>query len=175
MSERIKETLNSSSCIRMLNEHGVDHIMLTHGHANTMELCRGIGEEYGAEHPKNLFLSNRSGTRFCLLLMDPRKPFVTGEVSKKLGMPRLGFGSEEALSSVLGSRPGCVSILCMTDPRAREAYSRGALKVAADKDVWERESVCVHPNTDEATLVIKTRELERFLREIGIIPEIVEI
>ena len=92
--------------LKKLEEAGVGFIRITHPAADTMELCRGIGEEYGAKHPKNLFLANKHGTEFFLLLMDAEKPYRTSIVSKKLGSTRLSFGGSEQLHDVLGLRQG---------------------------------------------------------------------
>lgn len=153
-----------------LDEAGVGYVRLTHPEASTMELCRGIGEEYGAEHCKNLFLTNKRGTRFYLLLMDAAKPYRTSEVSRKLGSTRLSFGTEEQLESVLGLRQGSVSALGMINPCARSAYEAGVLGVAIDSDLLKRERICVHPNINTSTLVLYTRDLVGFLEKSGITP-----
>ena len=150
-----------------LRRYGVEFIRIKHAPADTMELCRGIGAEYGARHCKNLFLTNRSGNEFHLLLMDPEKPYRTSEVSKKLGVSRLSFGTPEQLMAVLGLTPGCVSILGMLNECAAQAYAAGRLHIAIDEDVLKWERICVHPNTDTATFVVKTAELVRLLYDMG--------
>lgn len=153
--------------VSALERAGVGFIRITHEPAKTMELCRGIGAEHGARHCKNLFLTNKRGTRYFLLLMDPDKPYRTSEVSKKLGSSRLSFAGEEALSDVLGLHGGAVSIMGLTNPCAREAYESGLLRIAVDSDLMKWERICVHPNTETATLIIGTRELFRFITESG--------
>jgi Ala-tRNA(Pro) deacylase len=140
-----------------------------------MELCRGIGSEYGAKHCKNLFLASRNGKRFCLLMMDAEKPFNTGEVSKKLGLPRMGFGTEEQLFDVLGLEQGSVSALGLLNGSAGKAYKDGSLKLAVDSSVRNGEMICVHPNTNTATLVMKTDDLFDFLGSKGFNFEIIEV
>ena len=161
--------------LKKLEEAGVGFIRITHPAADTMELCRGIGEEYGAKHPKNLFLANKHGTEFFLLLMDAEKPYRTSIVSKKLGSTRLSFGGSEQLHDVLGLRQGSVSVLGMVNECALSAYREGKLHVAIDREVLERELLLVHPNDNRASLVIKTSELMRFLEGMGIVPVILDI
>ena len=158
-----------------LDEAGIDYVRLTHPEASTMELCRGIGEEFGAEHCKNLFLANKHGTRFYLLLMDASKPYRTSEVSRRLGSTRLSFGSEEQLHRILGLRQGSVSALGMLNPCAREAYEAGVLRVAIDSGLMKRERICVHPNVNTSTLVVQTRDLVGFLEKMGITPIFTDI
>ena len=146
---------------------GAWYLRLTHPAASTMELCRGIGEEYGARHCKNLFLANKAGNNFFLLLMDPDKPYRTSDVSKKLGSTRLSFGTAEQLSAVLGSAPGCVSVLALVNECAEKAYSEGRLHIAIDTALLSNERICVHPNTSGSTLVMRTEDVLKFIRSGG--------
>ncbi len=150
-----------------LEKAGIGFIRLAHPEADTMEKCRGIGEEYGARHCKNLFLANKHGTNFFLLLMDPDKPYRTSEVSRKLGSTRLSFGTPEQLYAVLGLGPGSVSVMGLVNECARKAYDEGRLHIAIDGALLSRERICVHPNTGEATLVLATKDLIRFLESGG--------
>ena len=153
--------------LEKLTGHGVAFIRLTHPKASTMELCRGIGEEYGARHCKNLFLTNKHGNSFFLLLMEPDCSYRTSEVSKKLGSTRLSFGTDEQLCGTLGLVSGAVSIMGLVNPEAREAYEAGRLHIAIDSRLLRNERICVHPNVDTATLVVETGELLRFIAELG--------
>lgn len=161
--------------IEKLEELGIPFIRLTHSSASTMELCDGIGVEYNARHCKNLFLTNRSENKFYLLMMDADKPFKTSEVSRKLGSSRLSFGSAEKLSDVLGLKRGAVSVLGMLNPNAVQAYEKGCLHVAVDRDVLSWENICVHPNVDTSTLVLRTVDLVKLLNGLGIAFETVDI
>ena len=153
--------------LRALDELGIHYVRIAHPPANTMELCEGIGGEYGARHCKNLFLTNRGGNNFFLLLMSPDKPYRTSDVSKKLGVSRLSFASAEQLKTVLGLAQGSVSVMGMVNDSAKAAYLEGRLHIAIDADLLERPSICVHPNTNTATLVLSTADLIRFLNELG--------
>ncbi len=147
----------------VLRQEGIPFIRLTHPAAYSMELCRGVGSEYGACHCKNLFLANRSGTSFYLLLMDAEKPFRTSLVSRALGVSRLSFGTEEQLKRVLGLQAGSVSALGILNECAEEYRKAGALKIAVDSDLIARERICVHPNTNRATYVLETNDLVRLM------------
>ena len=151
-----------------LDAAGISYIRLTHEPLPTMELCEGIGSDHGAAHCKNLFLANRSGNRFCLLLMRPEKVFRTSEVSKKLGLPRMGFASGEQLKTVLGLEQGSVSILSLVNECAREAYLSGRLVVAIDEDLFEWERILVHPNVNTASLVVRMEDVVKLLDGMGI-------
>ena len=55
--------------LELLDEMGIQYRRYEHPCARTMHDCEGIGADIGAQHFKNLFLCNRSGTRFYLLLI----------------------------------------------------------------------------------------------------------
>ena len=64
--------------LELLDEMGIQYRCYEHPCARTMHDCEGIGADIGAQHFKNLFLCNRSGTKFYLLLICADKPFRTG-------------------------------------------------------------------------------------------------
>lgn len=154
--------------LSVLDEAGISYIRLEHERADTMELCADIGKEYGAKHCKNLFLTNRNGSVFYLLMMDAEKPFRTSIVSKSLGSTRLSFGSDEKLREILGLEPGSVSVMGLVNDCARKAFKDGKLKIAIDSELFSRELILVHPNTNTASLVLKTSDIKKLLLHLGI-------
>ena len=53
--------------LELLDEMGIQYRRYEHPCARTMHDCEGIGADIGAQHFKNLFLCNRSGTKFYLM------------------------------------------------------------------------------------------------------------
>ena len=74
-----------------LDQLGIPYIRVEHDHADTMEDCLLIESQLGARICKNLFLCNRQGTQFYLLMMHGDKPFKTKFLSAQLGCARLSF------------------------------------------------------------------------------------
>ena len=109
--------------LKRLEELDIPYTLYEHPAARTMEDCEGIGRDVGAAHFKNLFLANRAGTAFYLVLIRADKKFHTGAVSRQLGVERLSFGTPEQLEELLGLQPGAVTPLgdrtasdCQTGP-----------------------------------------------------------
>ena len=71
-------------------------------------IAKALAGMWGAAHFKNLFLANRAGTAFYLVLIRADKKFHTGAVSRQLGVERLSFGTPEQLEELLGLQPGAV-------------------------------------------------------------------
>ena len=96
--------------LRKLTELGIEYERFEHEPAMTMEICRRVGSGTGLKHCKNLFLTNKRGTEFYLVLLGDDKPFRTSSVSRQLGSSRLSFATEVQLESILGLTEGSVSI-----------------------------------------------------------------
>ena len=92
--------------LALLEKLGIEYRYYGHEPARTMADCEGIGADVGAEHFKNLFLSDRRRSVFVLLLLSPEKEFRTGEISRQLGTARLSFCTPEELMEKLGLLPG---------------------------------------------------------------------
>lgn len=140
-----------------LEELNIDYKRYEHESAHTMQRCEHIGEDVGAKHCKNLFLTNRACTSFYLLLMCADKPFKTSDISKQLGSSRLSFASDDLLLQKLDLLPGAVSPLALTLDTAKD------IKVAIDKDLLLHDMICVHPCVSTVSYAMQTKELLRFL------------
>lgn len=133
----------------------------THDPAMTMADCAVFDAGRDAAHCKNLFLSNRQGTQFYLLLVVGEKPFQTKDISRQLGVSRLSFGTPEQLQKTLGVLPGAVTPMGLVHESAKDVH------VALDRELsgWER--MIVHPNVNTASIVLKTKDLLRFFAARG--------
>ncbi len=132
-----------------------------HDAAMTMADCDLFDIEKNASHCKNLFLTNRQGTQFYLLLTAGEKPFRTKEICAQLQISRLSFGTPEQLEAVLSLTPGSVSPLGLINDHDRRVH------VLLDKELSRWEYVIVHPNINTASLVLQTIDLFHFLHARG--------
>lgn len=116
-----------------------------------------------AMHCKNLFLANRSESKFYLLTIPFTKKFRTGADSRKMGSGRLNFASEEKLMQFLHTVPGMVSPLELCFDEKKEII------FAVDSDLLEAERICFHPADDTTTFVFERDDFfEGFLKKSGI-------
>ncbi|MBQ9833263.1 MAG: prolyl-tRNA synthetase associated domain-containing protein [Clostridia bacterium] len=147
--------------IEALKKLNIEYKRYEHENADTMEKCEHIGEDVGAKHCKNLFLTNRQCTDFYLMLTAADKPFRTAVVSKLLGVSRLSFASNDLLFEKLGLLPGSVTPLALCHEGTR------GITVVIDEDVASYEKICVHPCVSTASYAMQTKELLRFLHSCG--------
>lgn len=144
-----------------LNGLGIAYERFEHIAAMTMQDCEQIDREISAGHCKNLFLTNRQGTEFYLLLMSGDKQFSTKEISGQLGVSRLSFANERQLEDALGLKPGAVT------PLGLIFDGKKAVKVLLDKDLLSCGTVCVHPCVNTASVALKFADLMRFIKSRG--------
>lgn len=140
---------------------GVRYERFEHAPALTMEDCEALDASIGAQHFKNLFLTNRQGTEFYLLLIGADKLFKTADVSKQLGVARLSFATDAQLMEKLGLLPGSVTPLALAHPGARD------VRVVIDREVLAMGVVCVHPCVSTASLVLAWEDVFDFILSCG--------
>lgn len=101
---------------------------------------------------KNLFLVNRQGTKFYLLMMPRNKDFRTRFLKEQLGLAHLSFAKEEQMVEYLGVHPGSVSIMCLLkDIDAK-------VELIIDKDVFSGDTVRFHPCINTSSIRISTKD-----------------
>ena len=153
-----------------LDSLGVTYQRADHEHTDTIEACEAVERLLGIRICKNLFLNNRQGTQFYLLMMPGHKVFKTRELSNLLGTARLSFASPENMERLLGLRPGSVTVLGLINDRERQ------VQLVIDRDVLRDEYIGCHPCVSTSSLKLRTADLlERILPALGVTPRIVDL
>lgn len=153
-----------------LDALGLSYQRVDHAPAMTMAVCEEIDRVLEATICKNLFLSNRQGTEFYLLMMPGDKPFKTKDLSAQLGTARLSFGAPEKMEELLHTAPGSASVLgLMYDKENR-------VQLVIDREVLEGEFVGCHPLVNTASLRLSISDLKDvILPAIGHAPTVVDL
>jgi Ala-tRNA(Pro) deacylase len=110
---------------------------------------------------KNLFLTDEKKQNLFLVVLPSLKKAQLKELSRTLGTKNLSFASPALLLEHLGVTPGSVSLLGLindTDHR---------VQVILDADLWQSETVYLHPNINTATLAIARSDIEKLLLHWG--------
>jgi Ala-tRNA(Pro) deacylase len=143
----------AAACLALLDGLGVAYTEARHAAAYHMSDLPPIEAELGAPFFRNVFLQNRQGTAFYLLLIRGDKAFRTAEVSQKLGVARLSFGGPEALLRLLGCTPGGVNplgLLYDTD---------GAVQLVIDRQLRDIPRLCLHPCDNTRSMALSGADL----------------
>lgn len=155
---------------RFLDENSIGYSKLEHPEVSSIEECRAIEKDIGGEICKNLLLRNTPGTAYFLLSMKGDKPFVTKEVSKKLGSSRLSFVSADEMLLLTDTTPGSLGIMSLLFDKEKK------ISFAADKELLENEFFCCHAGINVCTLRMKTADVfEKLLPLLGVEVNIIEI
>jgi len=147
--------------LQKLDELNIPYTLYEHKLALTLEDCEGIGSDIGAVHFKNLFLTNRAGTEFYLVLLEADKKFQTGIISRQLGSERLCFATPEQLDEKLGLAVGSVTPLALINDKDH------SIVVAIDKDIMAHQLLCMHPLVSNATIAISRMDMVRYIKACG--------
>jgi len=118
---------------------------------------------------KNLFLCDRKGSRYFLVVVGFEKRVDLKALARGLGVPSLRFASPERLMERLGLEPGAVSILGVINDRD------GAVEVVMDRTVWQCDPLQCHPLVNTSTLVIPREGVERFFAATGHRPRVMDV
>lgn len=142
----------------LLDRLGIDYERVDHEAADTMEVCREIDLVLDALICKNLFLCNRQGTAFYLLMMPGDKPFKTKELSAQINSALLSFASPEKMLEYLDILPGAVSVMGLANDTENQ------VQLLIDEDVLKGEYFGCHPCVNTVSLRVKVSDLiEKFL------------
>ena len=157
-------------CYEFLNQLGINYTRLDHDHTDTIEDCHEVEKLLDIKICKNLFLCNRQGTEFYLLLMPGDKPFKTKELSRLIGTSRLSFASAEKLKDLLGLRPGSVTVMGLINDTQKLVH------LVIDKPVVECEYFGCHPCVSTSSLKIAVADLlGKILPALGVTPTVIEL
>jgi Ala-tRNA(Pro) deacylase len=114
-----------------------------------------------ASSTKNLFLCDKKGRRFFLVVTSCEKSVKLDELSVELGIKHLRFGSEQNLQRLLGVTRGAVTMMGLANDTEYE------VELWIDAGIWQSEHFLSHPLVNTATLILPKAELERFFDLTG--------
>lgn len=156
--------------LSFLDSAEIEYKIVYHEAAHTIEQCADVEKIIGAPICKNLLLCPSNESEFVLLALSSEKPFVTKDISKKLGTSRLSFAKGERMRELLNTEPGSLSILGLLFD------TRHKVRLAVDGDLMKNEYFCCHPCDNAATIKFKTIDMfEKILPLIGVTPTVIEV
>ena len=110
---------------------------------------------------KSMFLTNRKKTQYYLLIMDDKKRLDMDDFKVQVGANRIRMASLDSLAEKMNLPAGTVSPFGLLNNDEKD------ILVYFDKDIVSEDIMAFHPNTNEKTIFIKSKDLFRFLESIG--------
>lgn len=161
--------MDEISLLNLLDTLQISFQRIGHPAISSIEEYYRLGIDLPDQGVKNLFLRNRKGNRYYLLVLDERKVADLATLADQINETRLSFGSAERLMEYLGGEPGSVTpfgLLHDTDHK---------VEVLLDDTIKQDELVGFHPLVNHATVCISYRDFMRFLDYCGHPPRLISL
>ena len=161
--------LGDNNIYDALDGYNIEYTYYEHEAVPTIELAMVHKKHIPATHCKNIFLRNHKGSKHYFVVIEQSKDVNIRHLELLLKQGKLSFASEKRLQKYLGVKPGSVSPLGLIYDTERNS------KVFIDASLKEAEKLSFHPNISSASLVIKTVDLEKFLNNLEIEWEYIDL
>ena len=142
----------------LLDEHDIAYQRVDHPAVYTCEEAERLVPPLPGAHTKNLFVRDRGGRRYFLVVVGWEKQVDLKELARVLEVSKLGMASPERLRARLGVDPGAVTLLAVVNDVEK------AVEVVFDEPVWAAEALQCHPLVNTSTLSIPRQGVEKLLQ-----------
>ena len=149
--------------LNTLKKLGIHYELVFHQPVYTVDDTDNLDMEIlkGAKICKNLFLRDQKGKRHFLVILCSEKKADMAKIQEQVLSTRLSFASSERLMKYLKLEPGHVSPMGLINDEEKE------VEVLIDKDLKGKKLLAVHPNTNEASVLISFEDLMKFMKSMG--------
>ena len=144
-----------------LQELGIIFDVVEHPPVFTTEQADSYIEGMEGVRTKSMFLTNRKKTQYYLLIMGDKKRLDMDDFKVQVGANRIRMASLDSLAEKMTLPAGTVSPFGLLNNEEKD------ILVYFDKDIVSEDIMTFHPNTNEKTIFIKSKDLFRFLESIG--------
>ena len=144
-----------------LQELEITFDVVEHPPVFTTEQADSYIEGMEGVRTKSMFLTNRKKTQYYLLIMNDKKRLDMDDFKVQVGADRIRMASLDSLAEKMTLPAGTVSPFGLLNNEEKD------ILVYFDKDIVSEDIMTFHPNTNEKTIFIKSKDLFRFLESIG--------
>lgn len=160
---------SSEDLLAYLENLGIETSTVEHPPLFTVEDSQALRGEIPGGHTKNLFVKDKKGRLFLLVLGEETEVDLKRVHEKIGGQGRVSFGSAELLEEVWGVRPGAVTPFgAINDTNAR-------VSVVLDEAMLAHDRLNFHPLVNTRTTGLASADLVKFLRATGHEPLVVAL
>ena len=144
-----------------LQELGITFDVVEHPPVFTTEQADSYIKGLKGVRTKSMFLTNKKKTQYYLLIMDDKKRLDMDDFKVQVGANRIRMASLDSLAEKMNLPAGTVSPFGLLNNEEKDIH------VYFDKDIVSEDVMTFHPNTNEKTIFIKSKDLFRFLESIS--------
>ena len=152
-----------------LKELNIEYLKIDHIPIYTIDEANNLDIENKEYIAKNLFLRDDKKRNYYLLVVKSNKKIDLNDLKNKINSRRLSFASEIDLLKYLKLKKGSVTPLGVLNDAERK------VKIIIDEDILKEEIVGVHPNDNDATVFMKTKDLIRIIELNGNLVEYAKV
>ncbi len=152
-----------------LNELGIPFQIVEHEPVLTTEQADRFIEGIEGVRTKTMFLTNKKKRNFYLVIIDDAKRLDMDVFKEIVEENRIKMASAETLNDKMMLLPGTVSPFGLLNNRDKD------IQVYFDQEIVSEERMCFHPNTNEKTIFVNTKDLFTFLKAIGYEPHVIKL
>lgn len=137
---------------------GIEHETIEHEPLYTVEQSKQVSFDKPGAHTKNLFLRNKKGRMFLLVVEQDRTVDLKG-LRDKLQLPggQFAFASTERLAKFLGVVPGSVSPLALINDTSKK------VQLYIERSLLEQECIYLHPCRNTHSTRLRSDDLMSLL------------
>ena len=155
--------------VEKLKELGIPFELVEHEPAFTTEQADVFIEGIEGVRTKTMFLTNRKKTQYYLLVMDDKKRLDMDDFKVQVGADRIRMASLDSLAEKMNLPAGTVSPFGLLNNEEKD------IQVYFDKEIINEERMSFHPNTNEKTIFVSTKDLFKFLQDLGYSYQVLEL
>ena len=146
---------------KWLTTHNIQYILHQHPAVFTVPEAKIHCGHIEGTHCKNLFLKNKKTAQFYLVTIPHEKRLDLNEFRRMVGAPKIRFAENQDLFDVLGITPGAVSPIGLINDIENKTI------FFIDKEVWNADEICCHPNINSETMQIPGSEFQKLIKATG--------
>lgn len=155
--------------LAFLTGHGIAYERYDHPALFTYEAVQEHAAHIPGVGTKNLFLRNREGSRYFLVVVADGERVDLNVLADRVGEKKLLFGNPDELKRCLGVEPGSVSLLGVLNDEERRVH------IFIDQRLFAADFVHLHPNINTCSLVLTQEALKKLLALIKNTWESIEV
>ncbi len=159
----------SEDLLAFLDSLAIPTTTLEHPPLHTVEDLQTLRGDIPGGHVKNLFVKDKKGRLFLLVLEEDAAIDLKRVHEKIGGQGRVSFGSAELLEEIWGVRPGAVT------PFGAINDKEGRVTVVLDAAMMRHERLNFHPLINTRTTGLASADIVKFLKATGHEPLVVAL
>lgn len=157
------------SVFATLEQLGISYDIVEHPPALTTEEADSYIEGLEGVRTKSMFLTNKKKTAYYLLIMDDQKQLDMDLFKELVGANRIRLASSDSLLEKMRLPAGTVSIFGLLNNADKD------IQVYFDQAILSEDILTFHPNVNTKTIFVNTKDVLRFVEELGFTYHVLEL